>query len=333
MAKKDKEKKVQQEVSPEEEQKKLDQSLQLTELNNPETLESFSEKVESSRQDFFKTYNSQKRLSNILIPVVGVLMAASLILFIGVAEQWGKILGGVIIGVTLVGMIVYFFTTKNKLPNKSRDYISNFVTLSDNYVFADAEYKNAKVFISKRFATADLLPDRVYKDVVDIASRNIVEFEYKDHNIQIGELALYKQGAKRNQKGLLYVGKYMSFQNDYHFEDRYIISIRGKDEVDIPNDIEDLVILKEQNKFVVYGKEGSNVEKDLGKGLLNDLLSIECHASLLNVNIVLWAGHTAVYMSYDDSIVAIPLDKKLNAASYQQLKKNIKDLLTILINK
>lgn len=317
----------------EDEQAKLSASLQVTELNQPESLDSFNEKIENSRQDFYKTYNNQKKMSNILIPVVGVLMAGSLILFLGIKEQWGKILGGVIIGVTLVGMIVYFILTKNKLPNKSRDYISNFVVISDNYVFGDQEYKEPKVLIQKRFALSEFLPDRVYKDIIDIASRNIVEFSYKEHNIQVGEVALYKQGLKRNQKALLFIGKYMSFTNDYHFEDRYIVNIRGKDDVDLPNDIEDLVILKEQNRFAVYGKEGAKFEKDLGKDVIDALLSIDCHNSLLNVNIVFWAGHTAIYMSYDDGVVAIPLDKKLNTAAYQQLKKNIKEILSILIDK
>ena len=321
------------ESSPEEDKAKLDASLQVTELNKPETLDSFSEKIEANRQDFFKAYNSSKRLSNIMIPVVGILMAGSLIMFLAVKEQWGKIVGGVIIGATLVGMVVFFFLNRNKLPNKSKEYISDFVTLSDNYVFSDQEYKDARVSIQKRYALSDFLPDRVYKDIVDIASRNIVDFCYKDHNIQVGEAALYKQGAKKHQKAILFVGKYMSFANDYHFEDRYIINIRGKDDVDLPNDFEDLRILREQNRFVVYGKDGASIEKDLGKKVINDLLSIECHGSLLNVNIVIWAGRTSVYLSYDDSIVAIPLDKKLNSAAYQQLKKNIKELLSILIDK
>ena len=315
----------------EDEQKQLDESLELVELKEPETIDSFYEKLEANREDFYKTYNKQRKVSNILMPVAGLLMAGSLILFIGVAELWGKIVGGVVIGATLVGMIVYFILTRNKLPNKSKDYIRNFALLSDNYVFDHQEIKNAKVFLKKRYAIADFLPDRVYKDVIDIASRNIVEFEYKDHNINVGELALYKNGAKRGQRGLLFVGKYMSFTNDYHFEDRYIISISGEKPADAPTDIEDLVVLQEQNLFKIYGKEGAKVEKDLSKEVINNLKSIECTGSLLNVNIVVWAGHTAVYLSYDDSIVAIPLDKKLNPDAYKQLKKNILDILEIFV--
>ena len=112
----------------EDENKALDDSLETVELNQPETLETFYEKLEVNRADFYKTYNSQRKTSNILMPVAGLLMAGSLVLFIGVAEQWGKIVGGVLIGATLVGMIVYFILTRNKLPNKSKDYIRNFKT-------------------------------------------------------------------------------------------------------------------------------------------------------------------------------------------------------------
>lgn len=60
-------------------------------------------------------------------------------------------------------------------------------------------------------------------------------------------------------------------------------------------------------------------------------MSINCTGALLNVNIVLWAGRTAVYLSYDDSIVAIPFDNPIKPESYTQLKGNIKDILEIFI--
>ena len=325
------EKKQEKAIILEDEEKKLEESLDTVELNQPETIDSFNEKLEANRTDFYKLYNRQRKLSNILMPVAGLLMAGSLVLFVAIQEMWSKILGGCIIGATLVGMIVYYILNRNKLPNKSKEYIRNFALLSDNYVFDGPEIKNARVQLKKRYATAEFLPDRVYKDIIDIASRNIVEFEYKDHNISVGEVALYKQGQKKHQKSLLFVGKYMSFVNDYHFEDRYIINISGDKNVDFPTDVEDLVVLKEQNKFRIYGKEGAKFEKDIGKEVIRDLFDIDCKGSLLNINIVLWAGHTAVYLSYDDGIVAIPLDKKLDVEAYKVLKRNIADILEALI--
>ena len=320
-------------LTEEQENQKLEASLDVINLAQDETIDSFAEKVEKGRDEFYSTFSKQRKISNILIPIVGLIMAGSLVLFLAVQETWGKILGGVLIGVTLVGMVVFYIITKNKLPNKSQEYLRNFAIYSNAYLVSKSEVKNPRLFFKKRYAISDFLPDRVYKDVIDIASRNIMEFDYKGHSVTAGEAALYTRGAKRNQKQLLFVGRYLSFANDYHFEDRYIINIKKNDKVDLPTDFEDLNILKEQNNFAIYGKDGANIQKDLGKDVVNNLLSLECTNSLLNINIVVWAGHTAVYLSYDDAIVAIPLDKKLNSGAYQQLKKNIFDILDIMFGK
>ena len=309
----------------------VEESLDKIALSNDESIESFSSKVEGWRKEFFRVYSKQRKLSNFLMPVVGLIMAASFILFITVKQVWSMAVGGSLIGVTLVGMIIFYIVTRSKLPNLSREYLRNFAISSNSYVTSNNNIKNANLYFKKRYAVSDFLPDRVYTGIVDIASRNIVNFDYKEHAIEMGEVALYKQGEKRHQKGLLFVGRYLSFTNDYHFEDRYIINIRGKEDTDAPTDIEDLVTLKTQNRFSVYGKDGAKFEKDLDKQLINDLMSIDCTGSLLNVNIVLWAGHTAVYLSYDDAIVAIPLDKELKTESYKQLKKNIAEILEILV--
>ena len=333
MAKKEKAKVVvvDEPLTEEQEKAKLEASLEVVQLEQNETLDSYSEKIEKGRDDFYKTFSKQRKISNLLIPIVGLIMAASFVMFLAVSEAWGKIAGGVIIGVTLVGMVIFYIITRNKLPGQSQAYLKNFAITSNSYLVSKQEVKEPRLLFKKRFAISDFLPDRVYKDIVDIASRNIVEFEYKGHAVQMGEAALYKKGEKKHQKQLLFVGRYLSFANDYHFEDRYIINIHKKEKVDLPTDFEDLVILKEQNNFAVYGKDGANYAKDLGKNIVNDLLSLDCNNALLNVNIVVWAGHTAVYLSYDDGIVSIPLDKKLDSSAYKQLKKNVLEILEILV--
>ena len=333
MAKKAKTKAVVVDQSPNDEleRQKLEASLDVINLEQNTTIEDLSKKVEESRSDFYTTFSKQRKISNFLIPIVGLIMAASLVMFLAVAEMWGKIVGGVLIGVTLVGMVLFYIFTKNKLPGKSQAYLRNFAISSDSYLVSKNEVKNPRLYFKKRYAISDFLPDRVYKDIADIASRNLVEFDYKEHAIQLGEVALYTKGAKRNQKPLLFVGRYFSFANDYHFEGRYIINIFKKDKVDSPTDFDDVTTLKEQNNFAIYGRDGADPKKELGKDVVGNLLALDCTNSLLNINIVVWAGHTAVYLSYDDSIVAIPLDKELNAAAYQQLKKNIFDILEIFL--
>ena len=316
--------------TPEEAQEKLDKSLDLIPLCREKSEVPFNEEVEQERSNIFKVYKKTRTENNIIMVITVVVFVASFIMFVNLGDI-GKIIGGVAIGVALVFLIVHYILTRNRFPNTTKKYIRFFMEHSDNYIFDINDVHDQKLYFEKRYAIADVLQDRAYKDVIDIASRNIVTATYKEVPFECGELALYKAGAKKYQKAVMFVGKYLTMENKLHFEERYIIQIKGEKETDAPNDIEDLTVLHKQNNFVIYGKEGANYEKDLGKDFINNLMSINCTGALLNVNIVLWAGRTAVYLSYDDSIVAIPFDNPIKPESYTQLKGNIKDILEIFI--
>ena len=132
----------------------------------------------------------------------------------------------------------------------------------------------------------------------------------------------------------MFVGRHLALENNLVIEGRYLINIKRADKAfDSATDVEDLVPVVENNLFTIYGPEGSNPEKDLGKELINNLKAIECKGSLLNVNIVFWHKRTACYLSYDDSIVAIPFEQPINAEAYASLKKNIADIFEILEGK
>lgn len=318
------------EETPEQAQEKLDKSLDVIELCKEKSEVPFAEKVEQERHNIFAVYKKSRLINNIITAAVVVVFILAIVFFTQF-PTWGKIAGGVIIGVALVGMVVYYILTRNKFPDTTKKYIRTFMIEADNYVFDDENMHEQKLYYEKRYANSDALTDRIYKDVIDTASRNIVAAKFKEEPFECGEYALYKAGAKKYQKAVLFVGKYLRLKNKLHFEDRYVIRILGEKDSDTPNDIDDLVVLSEQNRFMIYGKEGADFERDLGKELIDNLKSIECNGALLGVNLVFWAGNTSVYLSYDDSIVAIPFDHEINPASYQQLKMNIRDLLQILV--
>lgn len=318
------------ESTPEEEQKKLEKSLDLIPLCKEKPQEDFATAIEKERSNIFVVYKKARRNNNIIMVFTVLVFVGSMIL-ITLKQLWATILGGCLIGAALIFLIVHYILTRNLFPNTTKKYIRFFMETADNYVFDIENVYDQKLYFEKRYAVADTLSDKLYKDVVDVASRNIVTGTYKEKPFECGELALYKAGAKRYQKSVIFVGKYLTMENNLHFEDRYVIRIKNEKDLDAPNGIDDLVVLHEQNNFVIYGKEGAKFERDLGKELIENLKSIDCVGALLNVNIVFWAGHTSAYLSYDDSIVAIPFEQELKAESYQQLKKNIGDILEILL--
>ena len=128
-------------------------------------------------------------------------------------------------------------------------------------------------------------------------------------------------------KAVAFIGKYLELQNTLHFEGRYILNFRAEKPNDLPTDIDDLVELNNAENFVVYGPEGSDYTKDIPAKFIAELKKIKVAGNLLNLNVVLWAGHTGVYLSYDDPVVALPFDKPFDVEPQNAFKN---DLLAVL---
>lgn len=301
-------------------------------LDKNSSKEPLHEVVDAQRNGLFTLYRKTQRISNIMMVVAITCFVAS---FIMIAQKTKAltIIGWCIIALSLVGMLTFYIVTRNLYPNASKKYFAVFWKTTNEYLFSDDTFSECQIDTSMKYVISDVLADRVYKDVVDSASRNIVKGKYKDQSFTFGELAFYKSGAKKNSKEVLFVGRRLELMNDLHFEQRYIINIKGEKPMDLPTDIDDLTLVKEENGMTIYGPANGEIEKDLGKDFIKGLQHIRCIEPLVNVNIVLWPGHSIAYLSYDDSIVAIPFDKPINVKSYQTLKSDIKDMFELLARK
>ena len=290
----------------------------------------FNETIEKERVNIFKVYKTATRTNSVLMVIAVAAFIASFIM-VSRAELALKIVGWVLVGVTMVGLVVYYLLTRNLYPNTSKKYFRVFWKESNDYLFNDPKFSDCKIDVNERYQLADVLADRAYKDVLDLASRNLVRGKYENKPFTFGELAFYKAGIKKRSKEVLFVGRHLAVENDYHFEGRYIVNIKGEKGLDLPTDIDDLKVLKEDDNFVVYGPEGAKLDKDLPKELIGKLKHFPLRGSLVNVVVVFWAGRTAAYLSYDDAIVAIPFENALNVEAYALLKNNILDMLEILV--
>ena len=285
--------------------------------------------VEDKRLELFSAYQKSRKLSNIVMGVVVLAVIGAMALIL-VNQDWSKIFGYSLAGTALVGMIIFSVLTKNRFPQKSRDYIRFVTTRIDQYVYSNTEFKDVKVDLNEKYMMAEFNLDKVFKATVDIGSRNIVRGLYCDKGFSCGELALYssKTEGKKTMKVVAFIGKYIDVQNTLHFEDRYILSLQNTEKpTDVPTDIEDLVELHNENGFVVYGKEGSEYKKDIPTKYISAIKGLKLNEHLLGVSIVLWAGHTGIYLSYDDPVVALPFDKPFEEAPQNLFKEN---LLTVL---
>ena len=285
--------------------------------------------IEEARKKLFKDYMKQRRISNILMFVI--LAAIVGVMFMIMSNiQWLKIVGYCTAGAIVVGMVLYYVLTRKNFPNRTKEYVEFVSTTLRNRLF-DEEYSDVKYNADEKFALADFASDGVYKDATGINSRNVIRATYKEHHLTYGEVALLRPSTRKQQVPPLFVGKYITLPNSLEFSGRFVIVCKNaKQPYDLPNAVDDLTVLEEKEDFVVYGPENADIHKVLKGNFLTELRKIRIENHLFNLNVVLWAGHSAAYLSYDDAIMSFPFDKPFDYDAYEQSFKDVDAIIKLL---
>lgn len=301
----------------------LNENEEVKEQENNEAEKPYQVVIEEARKDLFKSYMLSRRISNILMfVVVGAIVG---IMFMIISNNNVlKIVGYCLAGALLAGMIVYYLINRKKFPVKTKVYVDLVSDALNKRAFANQDFTDIKSDKEERMKIDDLVGDGVYAEATGINSRNIIHGVYKKHHFLYGEVALLRPAQKKQQVPPLFVGRYISMPNQLKFDDRIIITIKNeKEPLDLPNAVNDLVVLEEKDGFVVYGKEGVNYHDLIDNKIISQIKKLEIGNHLLNVNVVFWGGHTAAYLSYDDTIMSVPFDKELD---YNGFEKSFNDL-------
>ena len=285
----------------------------------------YDEVIEEARLDFNKFFKKGRIRSYIIMGVVFLVAAASVFCITFQQVPALKIVGWSLIGVALVGMIVYYIVTRNSMPNATKKYIAVVNKELNQRNFSDTKYQDVKTDTKEKLELSKPLSDNIYSGLNNIASRNVITGHFAGRSFKVCDLGLYTGAGK--QRASAFVGKYVSLPNDLHFEGRYIINVKSATPVDLPSDIADLTVLSEEDGVVIYGKEGAKFASDLGKDFLKQIKDIEVKESLLGLNIVIWGGHSSAYASYDDTVMTLPFEKPFNKVANE---KYAEDLLAIM---
>ena len=268
--------------------------------------EDYGVAIENARLAFQKKFKAGRRNSYIMMAVV-LAAAITSVIFITMKATGFKIAGWIIISLAVVGMLVYYIVTRNTMPHATKEYIAVVNKQLNMRNFMDPRFTETRTDKDEKLEMADCISDAIYKNLNNIASRNVINGQFEGRTFKLGDLGLYSGSGRSRTSN--FVGKYISYPNDLHFESRYIITISGATPVDLPSDIGDLVKVIEEDGFVVYGKEGSKPASDLGKAFMEKVKGIKAQKPLLNLNIVIWGGHSSAYASYEDVIMTLPFEK------------------------
>ena len=280
--------------------------------------------IEDARKDLYKAYNTSRKVSNILMFAVVAAIVGIMFLIIS-NNQILKIIGYCAAGLLVVGMIVYYVLNRKKLPNKIKEYVPFVMKTINDQMFSGPEYKDLKNDSEEKLAMDDLSGDGVYKDATGINSRNVIRGTYKGHHFLYAEAALTRPSSRKQQVPPLFVGRYLSVPNQMKFDSRFIFTFKNpKSPVDLPNNVEDLALLEDKEDFSVYGPQDANYHDVIDNKIISQLKRLKVEGHLLNVNVVIWGGHTAVYLSYDDPILSVPFDKEFDKPAYEQTFEDFK---------
>lgn len=275
----------------------------------------YGEVIEEARQVFWKKYKAGRRNSYISMAVVMALAIASVI-FITMSAMYFKIIGWSLIGTAVVGMLVFYIATRNIMPNATKEYIAIVNDQFNTRNFSDTRFSDVTIDKNEKVELSDPISDGIYQNLNNIASRNVVNGKFDGRTFRVADMGVYTGQGKNRQSA--FVGKYMTYTNDLHFEGRYIITVKGKTPVDLPSDIEDLELLINEGDFLLYGKSGSKPSSDLTQKFIDKIKKIETNKHLLTFNVVVWGGHSSVYASFDDEIMTLPYEKPFDKSANEQ---------------
>ena len=293
----------------------------------------YDDVIEQARLAFSKVIKKNRIASYIAMAVV-LALAVGAVILIGMQYMALKIVGWSLVGTAVVGMLVFYIVTRQIVPNATKEYIAVVNKQMNMRNFMDGQFTEVSTDKNEKMELADPISDAIYSNLNNIASRNVINGKFCGRSFKVADMGLYSGAGK--QRASAFVGKYMSYPNDLHFEGRYILVFKGQVPTDLPTDISDLVVLHEGDDMLVYGKEGNELEQDLGKDFLKEIKKISIERHLLDLNVVIWSGHTAAYASYDDQIMTLPYQENYKKESNEQYADNLLDIFNsfkLLLNK
>ena len=303
------------------EEKKVDETDSSILIEKP-TAETrpYGEVVEEERKVITAANKKASRLSTLSIIIVMAFAIGGLVLL-----NFQQILAFVMMGLAIVTLIVFSIIIKRAARPDVKGYIVKASTAINQYVFSDTRFSEVKYDPTDKIELKDVVNDGAYLDVKRVASRNVVEGLFEGRSFKVCETAFFKQGQGRKEEPI-FIGKYITLPNNLHFEGRIVLVKKGPVDTDLPDALEDLFKIENDDFFFAYGSNENSL-KELDKKFIKAIKEFDVSAHLMNLTIVIWAGKTIIYASYDDATITLPFYEKYQEDSAVQYRDNLVKLL------
>lgn len=284
--------------------------------------------IEEKRAPLYGQFLKSRKLGNALTFII---LIVSIVGFVLIAQTgFLQVLGWILLLGSCVGMVVFYFLSKKKFENNTKEYISFINNALNKQTFSDARFADVETTDGK-LEIDDFLGNGVYNDVVRVVSRNISSGKFENVSFKFAEAALFKKAANKRQAATAaFVGKFFEAENSIKFGGNIVINISREEPVDAPNALDGRATLYSADGLSIYGDEGTDFRTIIGEEFLGKVKKIKAENHLLNCAISIWEGHTFVFMSYDDDVIALPFDKPLKAEAFNSFVDDFTKVLEVI---
>ncbi|HOC80882.1 MAG TPA: hypothetical protein PKK21_03310 [Bacilli bacterium] len=275
--------------------------------------------IEAAREIFLKQYKVQNIVKWIVSVAALALIIVGWLVFLDISVY--LTIGTV--GASLLLILLYNFFIKRYLNDKMKIYFDAFYKNTTDFIFEGADYADVEFKVESKIEPVQFTENEIYKDVVQVGSRNLTTYKYKGMPISVCDAAGQTKGAK--QLVPVFVGKYFMAENSYDHDEPIIVYLKGNEKSLPPTNVEHLNVISDDKQVAVYSNNADAL-KYLNKKVMTALKKISTDDVLIDVAIAIRKGKTFVCAGYDDVLMVLPLEKPFNPKATRSYKD---DLVTI----
>ena len=288
------------------------------------------EEIEQERQKFFKTFRIQNTLKWIISLICIAAIVVGCIVVPNVIQDNDNLKTGLMLGIVVValaGTFGYSVFTKRSMNGKMKKYF-NFYYKKVNEFAMDQEGFSEPVLQEPGKIDIDLFRDtNLYKDIVDVGSRGLTEFEYTGIPMRIVDCAGQIKDDKRMRP--VFVGKLLHCATKYLGEQSIVIYFKGNERALPPTNVSELKVVEDNTKYVIYSNS-ADVKKIIKPAIKKMLDGIEMNKVLVDLAISMHDGKIFVCFGYDDPLMVLPLQNQFDPRPNEQFKKDLGKVIKVV---
>lgn len=288
------------------------------------------EEIELERQKFFKTFRIQNTLKWIISLICIAAIVVGCIVVPNVIKDNDNLKTGLMLGIVvaaLAGTFGYSVFTKRSMNGKMKKYFNFYYRKVNEFAMDQAGFSEP-VLQEPGKIDLDFFRDcNLYKDVVDVGSRGLTEFEYNGIPMRIVDCAGQIKADKRMRP--VFVGKMLHCACSYLGEHAIVIYFKGDDRALPPTNVSELKVIEDNTKYIIYSNsaEAKKVIKPAIKKMLD---GIEMNKVLVDLAISMHDGKIFVCFGYDDPIMVLPLQNQFDPKPNEQFKKDLGKVIKVV---